>query len=303
VKRTKPVGTGVKYRYAYYTGCAAKGVCPELDQSTQAVAKALDIELIELTASSCCGAGVIGELEPDMQLAMNARNLGLAESLGLDMMTICGTCQGVLSRAHKELSNAETRERINTVIADSGGIYAGRAAPRHLLWILIKDIGLARLEQKVVRPLTGLKVGPFYGCYILRPSEYLAFDDPYNPKSLEQVIHALGGEPVDYAGRTKCCGFPIVLEQEQNAMRMVGNNLIDAQDKGAACLVTPCPLCHMNLDIYQERAEKEMNRPIGLPILHLPQLVGLALGLEPAALGLEKNMVDTAGIVRDVTRA
>jgi len=292
----------VKYRYAYYTGCAAKGVCPELDQSTQAVARALDIELIELKASSCCGAGVVGELEPDMQLAMNARNLGLAESLGLDMMTICGTCQGVLSRAHKELSNPDTRARVNRVIADSGGIYDGKAAPKHLLWILIKDIGMARLEQQVVRPLHGLKVGPFYGCYILRPSEYLAFDDPYNPKSLEQVIRALGAEPVDYSGRTKCCGFPIVLENERNAMRMVGTNLIEAQDKGADCLVTPCPLCHMNLDIYQERAEAEMGRPIGLPILHLPQLVGLALGLEPAALGLKKNMVDTSALVETLTR-
>jgi succinate dehydrogenase / fumarate reductase cytochrome b subunit len=293
----------VKHRFAYYTGCAAKGVCPELDESTRAVARALDMELIELTASSCCGAGVIGELEPDTQLAMNARNLGLAESLGLDMLTICGTCQGVLSRAHKELSNAGTRERINAVIADAGGVYDGRAAPKHLLWVLIKDIGLARLEQKVVRPLTGLKVGPFYGCYILRPSEYLGFDDPYNPKSLEQVIRALGAEPVDYSGRTKCCGFPIVLEQERNAMKMVGANLLEARDNGADCLVTPCPLCHMNLDIYQDRAEKEMARPIGMPILHLPQLVGLALGLEPSTLGLKKNMVDTSALVAEVLRA
>ncbi len=288
-------------RYAYYTGCAAKGVCPELHESTLAVAQALDMELIELTASSCCGAGVIGELEHDTQLAMNARNLAQAEHLGLDMMTVCGTCQGVLSRAHKELSDGATRERINGVIAEAGGVYNGRATPKHLLWVLIQDIGLARLEQRVVRPLTGLKVGPFYGCYILRPSEYLSFDDPYNPKSLEQVIRALGAEPVDYAGRTKCCGFPIVLEQEQNAMQMVGRNLLEARDKGADCLVTPCPLCHMNLDIYQGRAEKEMHRPIGMPILHLPQLVGLALGLAPSALGLQRNMVDTSPLIAQFT--
>jgi succinate dehydrogenase cytochrome b subunit len=287
----------VSLKYAYYTGCAAKGVCPELHESTLAVAGALGLELVELTASSCCGAGVIGELEHDTQLAMNARNLALAEHLGLDMMTVCGTCQGVLSRAHKELGDTGTRKRINEVIADAGGIYTGRATPKHLLWVLIKDVGLARLEQKVVRPLTGLKVGPFYGCYILRPSDYLSFDDPYNPKSLEQVIRALGAEPVDYSGRTKCCGFPIVLEQEQNAMRMVGTNLLEARDKGADCLVTPCPLCHMNLDIYQGRAEKEMRRPIGLPILHLPQLVGLALGLKPSVLGLQRNMVDTSPVV------
>lgn len=288
-------------KYAYYTGCAAKGVCPELHDSTLAVARALGIDLVELTAASCCGAGVIGELEHDTQLAMNARNLAQAEHLGLDMMTVCGTCQGVLSRAHKELAEPATRDRVNGVIADAGGVYAGRAAPKHLLWVLIKDVGLARLEQKVVRPLTGLKVGPFYGCYILRPSDYLGFDDPYNPKSLEQVIRALGAEPVDYSGRTKCCGFPIVLEREADAMRMVGTNLLEAKGNGADCLVTPCPLCHMNLDIYQSRAEKEMRRPIGLPILHLPQLVGLALGLAPKALGLKRNMVDTGALVAQYT--
>jgi len=288
-------------KYAYYTGCAAKGVCPELHQSTLAVARALDVELVELKASSCCGAGVIGELEPDTQLAMNARNLGLAESLGLPMMTVCGTCQGVLSRAHKDLENPDTRERINQVIAPNGGIYHGGPQPRHLLWALIEDIGLARLERSVTHPLTGLQVGPFYGCYILRPSEYLAFDHPYNPTSLENVIRALGATPVDYEGRTKCCGFPIVLENESNAMRMVGNNLIDAQENGAHCLVTPCPLCHMNLDLYQGRAEKEMNQAIGLPILHLPQLVGLALGLSPKALGLKHNMVDTHPILAEIS--
>lgn len=287
-------------KYAYYTGCAAKGVCPELHESTLAVARALGIDLVELKSASCCGAGVIGELEPDTQLAMNARNLAQAERLGTDMMTICGTCQGVLSKAHKELRNEATRERINRTIADAGGIYNATIEPKHLLWVLIKDYGLARLERKVTHPLTGLKVGPFYGCYILRPSEYLGFDDPYNPKSLEAVIRALGAEPVDYSGRTKCCGFPIVLEKESTAMKMVGRNLLEAQENGADCLVTPCPLCHMNLDLYQERAEQEMEQRIGMPILHLPQLVGLALGIPPKDLGMHKNMVRTDSILAEL---
>lgn len=291
----------MKLRYAYYTGCAAKGVCPELHQSTLAVAEALGIELVELKASSCCGAGVIGELEPDTQLAMNARNLAMAEQMEMDMLTVCGTCQGVLSRANHDLADTDTRDRINQVIAESGGVYNASISPKHLLWALIQDFGLARLERRVRHPLTGLKVGAFYGCYILRPSEYLGFDDPYNPKSLEEVIRALGATPVDYAGRTKCCGFPIVLEEERNAMRMVGTNLLDAKDHGAHALVTPCPLCHMNLDLYQDRAEKEMEREINLPILHLPQLIGLALGLSPKALGLQKNMVDTLPLVQGLS--
>ncbi|MDH4229796.1 MAG: CoB--CoM heterodisulfide reductase iron-sulfur subunit B family protein [Nitrospirota bacterium] len=292
----------MSFKYAYYTGCAAKGVCPELHQSTLAVARALGIELVELKSASCCGAGVIGELEYETQLAMNARNLALAERMGTDMLTVCGTCQGVLSRANHDLKGDDLRGRINEVISDSGGPYGGTIQPKHLLWVLIQDYGIKRLEERIKNPLTGLRVGPFYGCYILRPSEYLGFDDPYNPKSLEQVIRALGAQPVDYSGRTKCCGFPIVLEQESSAMRMVGTNLLEAMDKGADCLVTPCPLCHMNLDIYQGRAEKEMDRKIGLPILHLPQLVGLALGIEPRELGLEKNMVDTGRLLELASR-
>ncbi|MFQ5509255.1 MAG: CoB--CoM heterodisulfide reductase iron-sulfur subunit B family protein [Leptospirillia bacterium] len=288
-------------RYAYYTGCAAKGVCPELHQSTLAVCQALDIEIVELKAASCCGAGVLGELEPDTQLAMNARNLAMAEQMGMDMMTVCGTCQGVLSRANAELKAPDTRARINQVIEGSGGIFNGSIEPKHLLWILVKDYGLARLERHVTNPLTNLKVGAFYGCYMLRPSEYLSFDDPYNPRSIEAVTRALGATPVDYSGRTKCCGFPIVLEKEGEAMQMVGQNLLEAQDNGADCLATPCPLCHMNLDLYQQKASARMGREIGLPILHLPQLVGLALGLAPKDLGLHRNMADTEGLLSAVS--
>lgn len=286
-------------KYALYPGCAAKGATPELYQSTMAIIGRLGIEVVELGAAACCGAGVVTESEPDVALAMNARTFAQAEQLGLDVMTICGTCQGVMGSANKRLKEEPSLlERINGLLGREGLHYEGRVQVKHLLWIVIREVGLARMREQVKVPLTELKIAPFYGCYILRPSWDLGFDDPENPTSLEKVIEALGGEAVAYAGRTKCCGFPIILEKESIAMAMSGNNLKEAKEKGAEVMVTPCPLCHMSMDIYQERAGKAVNTTLNLPVLHLPQLIGLAMGIPARDLGFARHVVPVDAIVR-----
>jgi succinate dehydrogenase / fumarate reductase cytochrome b subunit len=288
-------------KFALYPGCAAKGATPELYQSTMAIVGKLGIEVVELAASSCCGAGVVTEAEPDVALALNARTFAQAEQLGLDVMTICGTCQGVMGAANKRLKTEPgLLDRINRVLESDGVIYRGTIQVKHLLWIVVREIGVRRVGAQVVRSLQGLRIAPFYGCYILRPSWDLGFDDPENPSSLEQVIRALGGEAVAYAGRTKCCGFPIILEKEAIAVAMAGGNLKDAKDEGADCLVTPCPLCHMSLDIYQDRAGRAVNTELNLPILHLPQLLGLAMGIPPKELGVARHLVPVDSIIRRI---
>lgn len=288
-------------KFALYPGCAAKGATPELYQSTMAIVGRLGIEVVELAASSCCGAGVVTEAEPDVALALSARNFAQAERLGLDVMTICGTCQGVMGAANKRLkSEPGLLDRINRVLAPDGIAYRGTIQVKHLLWIVVREIGLRRLGEQVVKSLQGLRIAPFYGCYILRPSWDLGFDDPENPSSLEQVIRALGGEAVAYAGRTKCCGFPIILEKEAVAMAMSGANMKEAKDQGADCMVTPCPLCHMSLDIYQDRAGLAVNTQLNLPILHLPQLLGLAMGIPAKELGLARHLIPVDSIVRRI---
>ena len=288
-------------KFALYPGCAAKGVTPELYQSTMAIVGRLGIDVVELAASSCCGAGVVTEAEPDVALALNARNFAQAERLGLDVMTICGTCQGVMAAANKRLkSEPGLLDRINRLLEPDGIAYRGTIQVKHLLWIIVREIGLRQIGAQVVRPLRGLRIAPFYGCYILRPSWDLGFDDPENPTSLEQVIRALGGEAVAYAGRTKCCGFPIILEKEAVAMAMSGANMKEAQEQGADCMVTPCPLCHMSLDIYQDRAGQAVNTALNLPILHLPQLLGLAMGIPAKELGLARHLISVDSIVRRI---
>ena len=165
---------------------------------------------------------------------------------------------------------------------------------KNFLWLLVEDYGLDRLAEQVARPLYGLRVGPFYGCYIVRPKERLGYEEhPERDLYLEKVIEALGGEVVEYDGARKCCGFPVITMNTETSLRQAGTHVGDAIDAGADCLVTPCPLCHLNLDMQQPEAAKVVNRDLGLAVLHLPQLVGLALGVEPKELGMGKHIAST----------
>ena len=154
---------------------------------------------------------------------------------------------------------------------------------------MVEEIGLDAVRAKVKRPLTDLRVGPFYGCYIVRPTDRLGIDREHPRDTyLHQLIEALGGTVVDYAGQYKCCGFPIITMNQEASLKQAGRHLGDAIDAEADCLVTPCPLCHLNLDLQQPLAERVVGRSLGMPVLHLPQLVGLAFGLEPKELGHEQ---------------
>lgn len=288
-------------KYALYPGCAAKGATPELYQSTMAIIGRLGIEVTELTASSCCGAGVIGEADPDGALALSARTFAQAECLGLDVMTICGTCQGVMGSANRKLKgDPAVLARVNRLLLPEGPAYRGTVQVKHLLWIVVREVGLDKLKEQVQVTLGDLRIAPFYGCYILRPSWDLGFDDPESPGSMEKVIRAVGAEPVDYSGKVKCCGFPIILEKEDIALAMNGTNLKEAKDAGADVMVTPCPLCHMSMDIYQERAGRKVNAKLNLPVLHLPQMMGLAMGVPAKDLGMERHLVPVDSIVKTV---
>lgn len=279
-------------RYAFYPGCSALGTSPELYKSTMKVAKALDIQLDEMTDASCCGTSALKNLDPPLADAINTRTLAMAEQKGLDILTICGTCQGVLSHVNKRVSEeADLRDAANGAIVDSGLRYEGTVKVKHLLWALIADYGVDKLKKKLHHQLRGIKIAPFYGCHILRLSRDLGFDDPENPTSLETIIEATGADVVRYDGRIKCCGFPVILTDEPAALTMTANNLLEAKKNGADLVVTPCPLCHINLDSYQRPAEKHAGQEINLPVLHLSQMIGLALGMSEKELGIHQHLV------------
>lgn len=279
-------------KYGFFPGCVAKESCKELFNSTLLLAEKLGIELVELTAASCCGASVLNDTNRDVARVLNARTYAQAEALGLDdVITICSTCTGHMRAANKELLEDQARMgQANAILGKFGATYNGTVTVRHLLWLLIDDIGLDKLKSLVVRPLGGLKVAPFYGCHIIRPESVNGWESSRNPHSLEDIITALGGEAIDYAGKTRCCGFHIQLEKEGVAANMVGQNMRMAKDNGAEAVLTPCPLCHLALDGYQADSAARWGRT-DLPTFHLPQLVGLALGIDASLLGMNKHII------------
>jgi succinate dehydrogenase / fumarate reductase cytochrome b subunit len=288
-------------KLAYWPGCVSRGFTPELHGSMAQVSEALGIELVTLDRANCCGAGVIAEHNQELADTLNARTFALAQETGLAMMNICSTCQGAQSECQQRLdADAAYRAHINEALAGEGIEYVkGRDGwtNKNLLWVLVEDYGLDRLREQVKRPLGGLRVGPFYGCYIVRPRERLGYEErPERDLYLEYLIEALGGEPVEYDGARKCCGFPVVTLNRETSLRQAGTHLGDALDAGADCLVTPCPLCHLNLDMQQPEAAKIVGRELGLAVLHLPQLVGLALGVEPKRLGMTKHVASTGWV-------
>jgi succinate dehydrogenase / fumarate reductase cytochrome b subunit len=265
------------------------------------VAKSLDIELVQLDRASCCGAGVIAEHNQELADSLNARTFALAQETGLAMMNICSTCQGAQSECQERLdADSAYRAHINETLSGEGLSYTkGKDGftNKNFLWLLVEDIGLETLKSKVKRPLTDLRVGPFYGCYVLRPKTRLGYDEhPDRDLYLERVIEALGGSVVDYDGARRCCGFPVITMNRETSLRQAGTHVGDAIDAGADCLVTPCPLCHLNLDMQQPEAAKVVGRDLGLAVLHLPQLVGLALGYSPKELGMPKHIAATTAV-------
>jgi succinate dehydrogenase / fumarate reductase, cytochrome b subunit len=294
-------GTGTPLRHvAYYKGCLASLSAKELDISTRALAPKVGLELEELEAVTCCGAGDIHEAEPDYYLHLNARILAYAEETGSDtLMTICNVCTLNLRQADFALKNDDAvRARVNENLQRVGvPRYEGGVDVKHFLWLIAEGDGFELLKQAAHKGLKGLKVAPFYGCQILRPSKLLGFEDPDRPWSLERIIEACGGEPIDYPAKIKCCGFPIIQAREEVALAELIQPIQQATEAGADAMVTPCPLCHLSLDAWQSKLRKATGRDFAMPILHLSQLVGVAAGLVDAELKFKRHVVSVSPVV------
>ena len=280
----------MKRRYAFFPGCILEKATQECYQATMAVAKALDWELVEIPGWSCCGASHVQDIEEKAALTVNARNLALTELMGLPLLTVCSTCTLMLRKAKMELDNG-AKEEINSYLAEGGLGYEGTATVTHLLWELVeaKDEWL----DKITSPLSALRVAPFYGCHTIRPPEVQTFENALAPTSLEQLITALGAVPSPTPDRLKCCGFHAAYPAEPDVLRNAGNIISNAAAVQADCLLTPCPLCQMQLDVYQPDARSAAGTDAEMPCLHLAQLIGLGLGLTAETLGIKRHIVQS----------
>ncbi len=283
-------------KFAYFAGCSAQSTCKELNASTHRVAAELGLELLEYRSATCTGSREIRAVNPDLFVALNARTLAMAERDQLPLMTVCNTCTLNFLDVIKMLEeDSNSRRSVNAVLAEEGLEYRGTAVVKHFLWVLLEDIGEEELRRRVTRPLTGLNIGAFYGCHITRPPAHYGFFDSRNNRAIERLNDILGCQSIDYSGRTECCGFHTAASEETVAIKLVGKHLKDAKDHGAAAIVTPCPLCHTVLDTFQSEMEKDLKTRLRVPIIHLPQLVGLALGLSPEELAMDTHMVPVDG--------
>ena len=283
--------------YTYFPGCSCShGGAKAYDWSTQAVAKALDVGLIELDDWNCCGSTPYTSVDELASYCCSARNLALAEKRGFDLVTPCSACYVILNRTNSALKEyPELKAKINEALAAGDLEYHGTVKVRHLLDVFANDIGYEEIASRVTRDLGGLKVAPYYGCQVVRPAP--GFDHPESPQSLDRLIESLGTEATPFPLKARCCGGSLVISEEDLALGLIYKLLDSASSNGAECIVTVCPLCQTNLDVYQSRVNKKFKTNFNLPVLFFTQLMGMAFGIESEALGLEKGIVSTEKVL------
>lgn len=283
--------------YAYYPGCSLHAGAKEYDVSWQAVCERLDIELSEMDDWSCCGTVHATSVDRTLSLALAARNLTIAEEMDLDIVAPCSGCYKNLRTADEALKQDEDlRNRINLGLPRP---FQGSIKVRHPLYVILQDVGLKRLAN-VPRPLSGLKVAPYYGCVLTRPAGPNPIEDPEDPQGLDQLLRTLGARIVPYPAKTKCCGGAVLLSHTDIALDLTGKLLKQAKEAGAQCLAVACPMCQMALDAYQSKAERQLGERIDLPVLYFTQLMGLAMGVDERHLGLGRLFVSPAKMMAQI---
>lgn len=277
--------------YAYYPGCSLEHTASPYDKSVRAVFKALGVGLREIDDWNCCGATMYMSAKKIVGYSISARNLALAQDMGLDICAPCSSCYTILSKTNQHVNwNPKERDKINEALAAAGMSYTKTVNVRHPLDILINDIGLDTIKKKVVRPLKGLKVAPYYGCQIVRPNGY--FDDVDDPQTMDQLIRALGAEAVDYPPKVRCCGGMLMTTDDKIALKLCHGLLLSAAENHGEIIATACPLCHINLEGYQGKVNASFGTHFDIPVVYFTHLVGVALGVSNEELGLDKLLIE-----------
>lgn len=287
-------------KYLFFLGCVIPYRISSYEISARKVLEKLDVELVEMPEFNCCGLP-LDPVSHDMMLALAARNLCLAEQQGLDIIALCPGCSGTLRKVNKTLQKEKAlKEKVNEYLKEIGMEFKGTIKVRHLIQVLTEEVGLEKIKETIVKPLSQLKVTEHNGCHVLRPTKYIGFDDPENPVMLKNLIELTGAKCLDYMDETECCGAPIIGVNDRIPLQLSREKLSHIKEAGAQALITVCPFCHMMFDINQPRIERTFNETFGIPVLHYPQLLGLAMGFSPEELALEKLRVDASKILVSV---
>ncbi len=283
-----------KGRYAYFLGCLTPNRYPGIEAATKDVLNAFDIEVLEMNGASCCPApGVFGSFDLFTWAVIAARNLTIAEELGVNVTMTCNGCYGSLQEANHLLKeNKELREKVNEILAKIDREFKGSIEVIHVVEILRHEVGLERISDATIQPLTGIKVGVHYGCHFLKPSDVRQQGSPEAPVIMEELISAVDAEPVDYKEKLMCCGAGggVRAAKPDIALDFTKEKIDNMLAVGADCVCTPCAFCHFQFDSGQTELNAELNNGhYNLPVIFITQLIGLGLGISPVRMRLYDN--------------
>ncbi len=284
-------------KYAFYPGCSLESTAWDFDRSTRAICRALDIELIEIPDWTCCGSTPAHSSNASLAVALPVMNLQKAQAIDCDgILTACASCYARLRTAnHKVLNDAEERERAERITEKP---YDGSVPVRHILDVLVNELGVDAIRDKISGSLNGLKVASYYGCLLSRPPEVVAFDNHEHPTCMDEIVSAAGGEAIDWPFKTECCGASLSISNSKVADRLGFKLLSMARRAGAECIAVACPLCQVNLDLRQGDARKAHGDLAETPVLYITQLLGLALGLSSKELGIGAQIVSPGDLLK-----
>jgi heterodisulfide reductase subunit B len=280
-------------QYAYYPGCSLESLAVSYHQSAMETARELDVELKELEDWNCCGATAYFHADELLAHTLVARNLALAEEIGLDFVAPCSGCyKNAYFTSSYLKEDPELAEHVNFALSADNLQVEGSSSVKHLIEVFIEDVGLEEIKERVSRPLNGLRVAPYYGCQLVRPRKN--GEEIENPQDFEKLMAAIGAEPVDYGSKTRCCGGSLIITNRAAALDMVFQLLKDAENRKTDIIATICPMCNVNLEVYQKQVNREYGTNFSIPALYFTQLMGLALGVPPGRLGIGKELVSAA---------
>ncbi|TRO52581.1 CoB--CoM heterodisulfide reductase subunit B [Candidatus Bathyarchaeota archaeon] len=285
-------------RYAIFLGCTIPARQPNYELSARKTLEKLGVELVDLENFTCCCPPPIQSINLESSQAIAAYNICLAEEAGLNIIALCNGCFESLAMANAALKNdKDLKANVNEVLAKVGKEFQGTIEVKHFLQVLMDDIGLEKIKQNLVKPLTGIKVAPFYGCHSLRPSKLLQLDDPERPQIFENMLEALGAEPVEYRNKLKCCGGLLKGISDDTALELAREKLSNTAKAGADCISTLCPFCFVALDIGQLQVKTKFDEIYEIPILHYSELIALALGVNPDQLALRSHKIKADKVI------
>jgi heterodisulfide reductase subunit B len=286
--------------YLYYPGCSLKSTGRAYEESLLPVFEAFGSPLKEIDDWNCCGATAYMSISELKAFALSARNFALAERSGngadaVDVVVPCAACYLGLNKALRYLNeHEEVRTPVKQALQAAGLDYSGRIRIRHPLDVFVNDIGLKTITAQVKDSLAGLKVASYYGCQIVRP--FADFDDQHRPMTMDRIMKALGAEPVDWPLKTRCCGGSLTGTVDEVGLRLSYILLKEAKRRGASIVATACPLCQFNLECYQAKMGDMFGEPVDIPVVYFTQLMGVALGIPPRTLGLQRLFVSPSAV-------